>query len=158
MSWSLAARQVCSHNHSIIFEGTSSNTHCPRHRLLRRRSLSRIRRNRHHLLLQPRPRRRRRLQTAIRLPIGQIPRLRPRLQPRRRSNPRIQPRRPPQENHFRRREPSRPRRFHSRRRPRICQDCGREYRVHQAGWYGPVFRADAFGETPAGASEAWAGE
>ena len=102
MSWSLAARQVCSHNHSVIFEGTSSNTHCPRHRLLRRRSLSRIRRKRHNLLLQSRPRRHRRLQTSIRLPIRQIPRLRPRLQPSRRSNSGVQPRVSPQQNYFRR--------------------------------------------------------
>ena len=67
--------------HPLIPLKQQSNTYPPRHWLLRRRSLSRIRCNRHHFLVQPRPRRHRRLQTAVRLPISQIPSLRPRLQP-----------------------------------------------------------------------------
>lgn len=144
--------------HPLMTLEQQSNTSPPRHWLLRRRSLSRIRRNRHHFLVQPRPRRHRRLQTAVRLPISQIPSLRPRLQPSRRSNPRNQPRRPPQQDHFQRLRSSRPRRFHSRRRPRSRQNrrCG--HHVHQAGRHGALLRANAPGQTPASAPSSWTGE
>lgn len=126
-----------------------------RHRLLRRRSLPRIRRNRNALLLQPRPRRRRRLQTANRLPVFQGQDLRPRLQPRRRRHPRKQSVRSPLQHHFKRQQPPRPRRVHSRRCPRSRQACRRRHEIHQASWHGPLLRSDDSRKTPAFSPPPW---